>query len=444
MRKRYIAFMVILFIVVVSVLIALLHHPRVKQIAIYKASASAKNIQFPYLADPKTIDFFTGTGFATYNTSDNTTSNISPQFTLPTVSKVRWSKTGVLFEASGYTVADDLYQVLINKYLPVNQNYWWLFNFNTQQLSLITPANTSNTVTDAFWNSNGNGYCYLSNDNHLYTSNSPNKAVYKAGGASKILQFNGATAIIQDDTGLKQVSINTRAVKGLVKAHIEKAYVSADTKTIAYNAYTDLEKKATDTPASLFEFNPESGKSRKLLSNFEGVMGGNEGNLYVGYADQAGVTHFEYYPVKGRPLSYSLGSILDRDSSVGNILPINDSTIYLDSTKNTLVRASTKYANALNPIDNSYLIDTDLYFSGFEIHFFPDQNNYEIDITQNPYLQYQSSALTYIRSKNIDPNQIVINWRANDGVTKTNPNVVGDDPNSLTASPIEYEQPPRP
>ncbi|HEX4774467.1 MAG TPA: hypothetical protein VH234_03040 [Candidatus Saccharimonadales bacterium] len=437
MKKRYLIIGALL--VFIFVLVAIFTRPpKPKQVAIYKASSTASNIQFPYLASSKTIDFFTGSGFAAYDTSAGTTTTLSPQFILPSVSSMSWSSSGAVFQASGYTPADDLYQVLLNDNQPLNQSYWWSYSLSSQKISLILLSGSSKTIGDALENSSGANYAYLCNDGSVYLSDSPGRAIVKVSPSSKIVQLSGNTLTIEGGNSLEQVDTQTAVTKVLVngRAQIQNAYVSADSQTIAYTASTNQGSKG-ETPGSLYLLNPASHRSHKILSGFEGFMSGGGGNLYVGYSDNNSVVHFEYYPLKGQSLAYSIGTILDRDATLSNILPLNTNNIFVDSSRNTLVKASTRPSNTLNPINNSYLIAGDFYFDGFEIHFNPSQNTYEIDITKNPFSQYQANALAYISSQKIDPNQIIINWRAGDGVTNINPGVVGSSPQATTNSPNE-------
>jgi hypothetical protein len=424
MTRKRLTIIGIIGLVVLAILLTLLTAPKkLKQLPIYKASATAANIQFPYLANKQTIDFFTGTNFAAYNTKTGTTTSISPQFNLPTVSAVHWSKTGALFEASDYSVADDLYQALLNKNQDPSQEYWWLYSFSTQKVTLVLPSNPTQQVVDAYWNSSGSNYAYITNTNNLYTSDAPNKSLYKTIDGARIKQFTHNAITLTANTALEQFNTQTRQVKTLINTDFQDSYVSADGQTIAYVLNTHPQSNGV-TPGDLYIYNPTTGKSHKLLSGFDGVMSGSGGNLYIAYTDTNGGLHFNVYPHKGKAVSYSLGAVLQRgDTSLNEILPVTANEIYLDTNMNNLVLASTQPTHKSNPINNTYLIQSDLYLNGFEIHYSPENNNYQIVIDQNPYSQYQAAALAYIQSKQVDPNQIVIRWIADDGVTDVNPAV---------------------
>lgn len=419
-RKYLIGILVLLVLFVMAVIInGFLHRP--KQINLYKATPGGTNIQFPYLAGPNSIEFFTGSGFAAYDTKTQTSQNISPQFTFPTVSQVRWSKTGVLLKASDYTVADDLYPAITKKALSVSGEYWWLYDFASQKLSMVLP-NIQYNVVDAFWNSSGTNYCYISTDGSLHVSGTTDIVVAKVDQGARIKQFGDNVITLTQGNTLEQISTTGHhSIKTLVTGAFQDSYVSPDGKTIAYVINTHP-KSSGVVPGDLYKIGPSDGKPHKVLSGFDGVLAGSGGDLYAGYSDTTG-NRLQLYPKTGRTVNYSLGVSLNKGDLIGTVLPVSPDTIYVVSKNNNLAEVTDRNKTVSVPISYKYRIQTDLYKNGFEIHYDPYKDTYEVDITTNPYLVNQQAALDYIRTQAVDPNQIRIFWRAYDGVDTTNPHV---------------------
>lgn len=422
-QRRLIIGGLLIWLVLLMWLIFSHTHHQPKKVDLFRAATGGTNIQFPYLASQNTVNFFTGSNFASYDTKNQTTQAISPQFIFPTVNLVRWSKNGILLQTSNdYTPVDNFYTALNQKGLSTGQEYWWIYNYATQKMDTVLPQNTLNNVTDAFWNSSGNSYCYVSSDGWLYVSSSPKHGLSKVGPNAKIKQFSGSTISIMQGAALKQIDTTSGKEKTLTKATIQDAYVSPDNQTVAY-VVNNHPQASSVTPGILYKINPANGKSSKLLDNFNGPMAGNGGNLYVGYADNAGINHLQLYPKTGKTIAYTLGTSLNKGDSIGSILPVDSHKLYIVSNTNNIVEVTDSDTTFTTPVSNKYKIQTDLYESGYEIHYDPYKDTYEIDISSNPFLANQAAALQFIKSQGIDPNQINIIWRAYDGVDNTNPSM---------------------
>ncbi len=419
-RKYVISIVVFWIIVILFFIIASLLH-RHKHVDLYRAAPGGTNIVFPYLAGSHTIDYFTGSNFAAYDTKTQTTKTISPQFILPTVSQMRWSKTGVLFQAGDYSATDNLYPALIKKGLPINAEYWWFYDFATQKLNTVLTPNPINGVMDAFWNSSGDNYCYIGEDGRLYVSDLTH-SVGKVGSDARIKQFNGTTITLAQGSMLRQISTDGHYGKTFVDDNLQDAYVSPDGKTIAYVLNTHPDSSSV-VPGDLYKVDPATGKSHMVLSGFSGAMAGSGGNLYAGYSDSDGKNYLQLYPENGKPIDYSLGASLNRGDLISTVLPVSPRLIYVVSKSTNLVEITNQEKPVSTPVSYRYKIQTDLYENGFEIHYDPYKNTYEIDISANPFTTYQNAALEYIRAQRVDPNQINIIWRGYEGVNTTNPAV---------------------
>lgn len=426
-QRKLLIYALIFILLFLGLLIIFSHKNKLPAAPLYKASATASNINYPYLVNSHTIDFFTGSSFASYNSTTNTTTTISPQFAFPTIDNMSWSNSGVLFQASNYSQADDLYPALMNNEVNTNQEYWWVYNFATQKISLLLPANASaQNITDAYWNSSGTGFAYIDTNDNVYLSTNSNTPVYHLKQSSQIIQYTDNNLYLETNTSIDKFNLVTKNLQTLVngKQHILKVYVSSDAKTAAYVLGGDNPKGDDDYAGDLYDLNTNNNKSKKLLSDVDPVLSGNNGNLYAGYIDSNSVVYLDYYPNNGTALSYDLGAVLENQSQLTSVLPASLSNIYLGTSENDLVLASTHKKSVNNPINWDYQIQTDLYENGFEIHYFPDSNYYEIVIDNNPYTTYQLAAINYLKSLNIDPNQIFIKWLPGEGVSYSNPDVI--------------------
>ena len=420
-RRRIIIVLTLWFLIIIFLIVSHLQH-QPKKVNLYKATPGGKNILFPSLAGPSTIDFFTGSAFAAYDTSSQTSKTISPQFILPTVSQVRWSKAGVMFLASDYTAADNLFAALNDKGLPTNKEYWWIYSFSDQKLNVVTPRNAYFNVVDAFWNASGKGYCYISSDGSLYLSSDQGHAIAKVDTNDRIKQFSGSTITLAENGTIRQIDTSTHRSKDVVNAVFQDAYVSADGKTMAYVLNTHPVSSGV-VPGDLYKVNTDNLKASRVLSGFTGAMAGSGGNLYAGYVNDQGNNLLRFFPVSGKSIDYSFGSSLNKGDTIGTILPVNPGTIYVISRSNNLVEVTDQKKTVSTPVSQEYKIQTDLYQNGFEIHYDPYKDTYEVDISANPFIAYQNAALDYIRKQGVDPNQLNITWRGFEGVDTTNPSV---------------------
>jgi len=65
---------------------------------LYASQIIGRNVQFPNLIDNNTLEFFTGSSFATIDLRTSQTKTFTPEFNLPNVIDVVWSKQQVLFQ----------------------------------------------------------------------------------------------------------------------------------------------------------------------------------------------------------------------------------------------------------------------------------------------------------------------------------------------------------
>ena len=419
--RKYVIGAVLVGVIIVIVLVGLAN-TRTPQQKIYQSSYTATNIQFPYLLNNHTVDYFTGSAFASYDTTNHTTTALSQQLTLPPISDMRWSSTGVLFKAGGSTSSDDLYPAATSYELDSSQEYWWLYSFATQQISYLRGSHQDQQATDAQWiDGDPAHYDYVvgksvvrSDDRTLFTDSggvvrleyaSPTKVIYQTAGSS---------------TTIKEHDLTSGTASTLVAGAIKNVGVATSGN---YVVYVDHYQAGTtgDTPGDLELLDLRSHATHRVMSNYEGTTSlNNDTTLLI--SSQTGSTPSQLlrYDVATGKLAALNNDSLDQSHSAASLWVVDPNNYLVDSVSNLLTVFRDQ--PAVQPIypNYDYLIQSDLYQNGFELHY--RTNNglevYNIYITQNPFLQYQQAALQFIRSQKIDPNLINIKWYGNDGVSR--------------------------
>ncbi len=112
----------------------------------------AANMDHSKQVNQEELYYFSGSAFVSYNLKSYQTKPLTPIYALPKqVNDIVWSKRGALWHASTYAPTDRLYDTLVQNNLDPFYNYWWLFDFQTGNASLIgSPANDAD-VRQAIW-----------------------------------------------------------------------------------------------------------------------------------------------------------------------------------------------------------------------------------------------------------------------------------------------------
>jgi|GEM_PF-2023178 len=120
---------------------------------LYSSQIIGRNIQFPNLIDNNTLEFFTGSSFATINLRNSSTQAFTPEFNLPRVISVVWSNQKVLFEVGPISTVDELY-AQADQSAQQGANSWWLWSPGLNQPKQITTGGGGD-VSQAVWSSDG-------------------------------------------------------------------------------------------------------------------------------------------------------------------------------------------------------------------------------------------------------------------------------------------------
>ncbi len=419
MRKYFIIGGIGLLILIVVVLF-LLPRPRPQQ-KIYQSSYTATNIQFPFLASNNTVDFFTGSAFASYNLTNHTTTTLSPQFSLPPISNVEWSSAGVLFEASNSTPVDDLYPAASTLGLNPSQEYWWFYSFATQKISYVDGGSPELIVTNAQWVSGSPGvYDYVVGNT---VKDSIGQTLFTDQAGVTQIEYASPTKVIYETASntptVKEYNLTHHTNSILLKGTIKNVAVAANGSYLVYVDHYNTGATG-NTPGDLELLNLQTHKTTKVMSSFEGVTSlNNTSYLLISSQAGAGPAQLLRYTIATGALTVLQNSALNQSQPAASLWIINANNYLVDSPANLLLVFSDKPANQPLYSNYDYLIQQDIYENGFEIHYRKEGglDVYNIYITQNPYLQYQEAALQYIRSLKIDPNLINIKWYSDSGVS---------------------------
>lgn len=151
-RKRVLivgaAMFVVTLLLVVVILLSFVLRPATAVIS----GPFASNINSPVQIDDRTLYFFTGSAFATYDLDTYTTKDLTPFYAVPSeIGMVRIAKSGALAQISNYSAVDILNQTITDKDLDPGNTFWWVFDFNTKKPTLIGSPGSEASVNQALW-----------------------------------------------------------------------------------------------------------------------------------------------------------------------------------------------------------------------------------------------------------------------------------------------------
>ena len=120
---------------------------------LYASQIVGRNIQFPNQLDNNTLEYFTGSSFATIDLRTSHTKAFAPEFNLPSVASVAWNKQQVLFEVGPLSNQDDLF-ALADAASQQGASSWWLWRPGLSQPQQVS-AGIDGTVNQAVWSADG-------------------------------------------------------------------------------------------------------------------------------------------------------------------------------------------------------------------------------------------------------------------------------------------------
>lgn len=420
-NRRLLIFIVPAALIAIVVLVSLLNFLFKKDLIL--SDPFATNITFSQPVDDKTLYYFSGSSFVSYDLEARKSNALTPQYELPKdIKEIKWSKDAALVQAAGYSPSDMLYTVLVQQQLNPNNRYWWLFDFNTDTFKLVGDPATKADVRNAVWQNN---------DTFVYTEKQTqnNLSVIKneGSGSSKIAELSdtavleGATAdnllyLSASNDDLNLVAIGSKQVTPIGGKVITVLAVGAD------NSCLFITQGATSTGSDLPRgglqlYTAKTNKAENIKPDFSGnavwrldqdlwlATGYTSSNQPQIIANPGGqVTSFNLQDKRADDKKHYL-----RASA------ITASGYALTDATDNLFYANSKNINDILAPSNTDQLKEGVTGTGFTIAYDSTAKHFAVYINQAPYQTTKQSVLDYLNKYGYDPNQIPLHWYA-DGV----------------------------
>jgi hypothetical protein len=436
-------------LLVLSVVLLLLLTSKPKTVYVYNKSVIASNIQKPHLIDSSTLYYFSGSAFVSYNFNKAETKPLTPIYILPAIDDIKWSRQGALFKASGYVPGDDLYGIISQKKMDPNIDHWWICNFSTGVISLADDSAGGVAVEDMAWVDPSSGSFVFStkgtgittklskfgqesgegsggNGLYLNRSGSISQLVGPELNVTGILGAGSQAAIyVSDSSKINRVNLAGDSNNTLADDYGLGGVVSESGKSIVYLSNNlkakSGSKSGDDDPRPLKLLSFANSSNQKIQDSFKGTAQfDSHDNLLLNYLDKDTAVLESYMPNDHSRTRYSMKEF-DKNELANFLLPINleANDFVVTNVNNRLFHYTPNEVESPTSPNYEHKIQDDIFLDGFTINYDPGSGNYTVTINKNPYRINQQKALAYIKSKGIDPYQIPIEWRINDGVDRT-------------------------
>ena len=386
----------------------------------------ATNIRYPKVIDDKTIYYFSGSAFVAYDLGSYQTTALTTNFTLPTPSSISIAKNGAIFESSDYTADDQLAAELVQKGLRIDQDYWWLIDFQSGNISLLGNNSDQNSVQGAIWQDD-NTYVYAEYqvDSELFQiyRASIGQAPTKIGAISSYSRLVSATKDslgYLDTSGAEYKYMIMNLADGTKKEALSGVGAIAasgpDNSVLAIGVKEVIEPDPSSQEGSLMLYDGSNNSSKEIFGDFTGsaswqansgeilaVGTGPEGELLTARGKVTDLEATELRFGVNDISQYGLGLTATGVSSKG--LAFTDGT-------GQLFLASASPINNLPGLPDQSSLQQGVYQDAFNLQYDNSTTSYVVYIKKNPYQDNITSAMDYIKSKGLDPYQLNISWRA--------------------------------
>lgn len=449
MNNRLIALGAAVVLIVVVGIFLLFRGDGAIKTKLYTVGGAPSNIQHPFLKDSNTVYFFTGQAFASYNLSTGKTAVLSPQFSLPTVDTMQWSKDGVLFKAAGYSSVDDLYGRLTSDNYETEQSYWWFYSIRDQSIKLVNDFTRGNSIDDARLGSDGETMYFTSSSPALLQIKEPedtgeshkhaNTLYSSKGGIIKqltghdnrvgnIIGTTDRAVYYQDsETPGKIIKVETATKQGsaVISNYLKGGQISPDGNYISYIAGETVNEGVYEMDHHLDgDLTVVSLKDNSKLytsKHYEGITTFDaNSNIYLWYQEDSKDTYKRVNLLTKDVLRYTSPNL--QQLSAKYLIAINpeENQFAITTSNNKWVQFSDQDSGLIDTAQKEYQLQgSDINRDGYSIVYLSEKEQYSIYILKAPYKQTQQQVLSYIRSQGVDPNQIKIKWYSGDGVDRT-------------------------
>lgn len=405
----------------------------------YKVSKTfATNINYPSLTNNR-VQYFTGSSFAELDVNNGSTRRISPPLILPEVLEMKWSEDGVIFQATNYSPADDLYQKILDASLTPETSYWWIHDFKTNKTSLLYDPVSLRAAEDAIWTKDNELLYFLPPDGEIadkvYTDfyirdkQGKDKKIlsYPYTGREKITRVLGKNneevyVISEIDLSqrLSRIEIDKNPKEEIIDENVQRE-VAVDevgkqflTSNISKDKNEGTEKLRFSDIYLIID-----GKKTKVTEGFSGESRWDStlnafitlGQNYKG-ENKVLITNSE------KKISIDIDEAAGEELTLNDVLVNNINEMLLVNEDTEILYYSKKQRNNLPDIQDSSKIHGDFYEDEFSINYFPDTNSYNVYITKEPFSKNTEKVYDYIKGQGIDPNQLWLNFYPYDDVNR--------------------------
>lgn len=391
----------------------------------------AGNINFAHQVDDKTLYYFSGSAFASYDLATHKTKPLTPLYSLPTiVDRVAISKRGAILSASGYSQVDQLYPEVVRKQLSPNGYYWWFVDFAKGTITLIGNSATGAEVRTALWQDDST---------FVYTERRTSESIL-AVMRGTIGGTETQVATLPDDgaelLGVTATKLLYSDLAGNDMSNLRVLDIRSGKSTVVVKQVIDVLAVSTDGSALLItkgeqDFEPElptgklalytlsSGETKVISPDFGGeavwpydgrwvAVGTNTKGALMSFAnDNNKVQNTAFTDPSSKTLQ-----VVERYQPIGQ----NTTGILLADSSARLRYVSKKTVTDLPKIPDLTSLAQGTTQPEFLMIYVPEALQYSVYITQNPYAANQQKAMNYFKKQGVDPYQLKIKWYAYDNV----------------------------
>lgn len=377
----------------------------------------ATNITYTHQVDDETVQFFTGSSFASYNPTNGGTTTLSPLFSLPRlITDVKWCGDHALMSATGYSSVDQLYPELVKKNLSPDGYYWWDFNLITKTFSLVGTQAGSFRALNVICTDDGYDYSQANaaGDVAVYTITGT-KVTDLPHSATLIATASGAVLYSVPSGGKEVVSVVTNGqTKKVAENAIGFLGGGGDGSALIIQK-SDATKDDDAGNGRLLYFKSPTSQPKTLDTNFIGKATQLPGGwLVTGTNANGGVA----YLVEGSKTSnFTIENTDDkaRFNIYTPVAKIDAKHMLVTTNRGELMHASAKKLKVTESPSLARLQST-VNETAFRMSYNAGEDLYSVYIKQNPYTTSQQAAIRYIKTAGFDPNQIRLKWYAYDNV----------------------------
>lgn len=391
----------------------------------------ATNFKYAHQFDKNNIFYFTGSGFASYDTDTYKSRPLGPVYALPTATvEVKWSPKGALIHATGYSETDQLYPELFKQSLSPNRYYWWLVNFETGAITLVGNPASKADVSNAVWQDE---------DHFLYTEipSSNSKTVNVISGSLKGKPSTvttlpvGATLVDATTSGalytqpdgdidnLMSLNLSTKKTRTAVKntsavlaAHNGSALIVTDADKNDKKEY-EFKQQIVRGTLKLYQ----DGNTTTIGSDFSGSAAWyNKDNRWLAVSRDTKANNLAYANNGKKTTQYSIKPLPNSDIQYQALGQIGENYLLSNGSNELLVAARNTATNlpSIKSIESlKGIIESNYYFT-----YNDDRGELTAYILQNPYQTNVGAVQERIKSLGHDPYQLNIVWRADASVDR--------------------------